>query len=57
MTWKAGANNTQSIDVWLDEAMVEPTARLADTGAAEGSYPLSHGLAQRHAPASAGWHR
>ena len=36
---------TQSVAAWLDTAMAPSPSRLADTRAAEGSFPLSHGLA------------
>ena len=35
----------QSEEDWLDAAMSAPTARVATTQAAEGSFPLSHNLA------------
>ncbi|HSI59793.1 MAG TPA: hypothetical protein VLA16_19685, partial [Ideonella sp.] len=35
----------QSEEAWLDDAMPQPASRLADTRAAEGSFPLSHNLA------------
>lgn len=34
----------QSDNSWLDAAMAEPASRLTDTGAAEGSFPLSFNL-------------
>lgn len=35
---------TQPDQQWLDVAMPAPTSRLSDTGAPEGSFPLSHSL-------------
>jgi predicted chitinase len=38
------ARGTESEEAWFDIAMAAPPSRLADTGAPEGSFPLSHSL-------------
>jgi predicted chitinase len=56
---RRGAAQTESN--WLNAAMAPPAARVPDTRAAEGSFPLSHGLAWHNgmhiqAPASGTGH-
>ena len=38
-------NANQSDEAWLDVAMTQPTGQLANTGAPEGSYPVSNQFA------------